>query len=109
LSKTCQKVIKNFFTLGKTQKKRGHGAIVKKVQWCNSKKMSNSCHKVVQKLSKNCRKVVKKFSENVKNVSKISQKFVQKFVKNVSKKLVNNLPFCSDCPGKKKKKKIGGS
>jgi hypothetical protein len=49
-----------------------------------------------------------------KKLSKISQKFVQKFVKNVSQKFVNNLPFCSDCPGKKKKKekkkkKIGGS
>jgi hypothetical protein len=50
-------------------------------------------------------------SKNIKNLSKISQNFVQNFVKNVSQKYVNNLPFCSDCPGKKKKekKKIGVS
>jgi mRNA-degrading endonuclease RelE of RelBE toxin-antitoxin system len=59
---------------------------------------------------------VEKMSKNVKKLAKISQKFVQKFVKNVSQKIVNNLPFCSDCPEKKKKekkkkkkkKKIGG-
>jgi hypothetical protein len=66
--------------------------------------MSKSCQKVVKKLSKSCQKDVKK---------KLGG---QKFVKNVSQKFVNNLPFCSDCPGKKKKKKkkkekkkIGGS
>jgi monomeric isocitrate dehydrogenase len=74
-----------------------------------------SRQKVVKKLSqmsKSCQKVVK----NVKKLLKISQKFVQKFVNNVSQKFGNNLPFCSDCPGKKKKKekrkrkkKIGGS
>jgi hypothetical protein len=54
-------------------------------------------------VSKNSQKIVKKCQK----VVKISQKFVQKFIKNVSQKCVHNLPFCSDCQGKKKKKKKG--
>jgi hypothetical protein len=67
--------------------------------------------KKVKKVGKKFAKVVKNLSKYVKKLSKISQKFVKKFVQNVSQKCVNNLPFCSDCPGKKKKekKKIGGS
>jgi hypothetical protein len=41
MSKRCQKVVKKFGTPGKKQKKVScNGAIVEKVQWCNSKKMN---------------------------------------------------------------------
>jgi hypothetical protein len=51
-------------------------------------------------------KVVKSLSKNVKKLSKISQKFIQKCVKNVSQKFVNNLPFCSDCPGRRRRRRL---
>jgi uncharacterized membrane-anchored protein YhcB (DUF1043 family) len=73
-------------------------------------KVEKSCQKVVKKLQKSCQKVVEKLSKSCQKVVKKLSKSCQIFVKNVCQKVVNNLPFCSDCPGKKKKEKnIGGS
>jgi hypothetical protein len=56
----------------------------------NYQNLSKICQKRSKTLSKRCQKFVKKCQ---KKVSKISQKFVKKFVKKVSHKFVNNLPF----------------
>jgi prefoldin subunit 5 len=107
LSKSCQKVVKKL-SKGCQKVSKSCQKVVKKLSK-NVKKLSKNCQKSVKNLSKIIKKVVKKLSKGCQKMSKswqkmskIGQKFVQKFV--------NNLPFCSDCPGKKeKKKKIGGS
>jgi hypothetical protein len=39
MSKSCQKLVKNFVRLGK-KPIENNGAIVEKVRWCNSKKVN---------------------------------------------------------------------